>query len=185
MVDLETLSSANDAAIVAIGACGFTLEQQWLGNLETVAHWPIEFLFYRTIRMSSAMQHGSVSGDTLEWWFQQSDRARMELLREPVSIERALKDFSDWWPKDAKMWSHATFDAPILSNAYEKVFHRRQPWHHRDARDLRTLAELAGGHRDEDYPSLGGLKHVAYADAIAQACAAQRMYLRIMLGQTR
>jgi hypothetical protein len=184
MLDLETLSSEGDAAIVSIGCFEFDLTKVLSYNPAIqMGDYPKERFFQRNIRIDSALKYGTVSGSTLEWWFKLPERARLAVLDEPVTLERALQDLSIWWPKDAQMWSHATFDAPIIQRAYRVARDSRPPWHYRDTKDLRTLSRLAGPPgEEEDYPDIGELDHVAYADAWQQAVAATRMYARINEG---
>ncbi len=55
----------------------------------------------------------------------------------------ALELFRAFCDKKIKtVWSHATFDFPIVSNAY-KVCNLNLPFHYRTARDIRTLVDLS------------------------------------------
>ena len=66
--------------------------------------------------------------------------------------------------KENRIWSHATFDAPVLDATFRAV-DKVLPWHYRDNRDLRTLfdglelTELKRGHP---------LEHTCGWDAFAQ-----------------
>lgn len=65
---------------------------------------------------------------------------------------------------DISVWSHATFDPPILQNAYNKVG-LQTPIHYRWNRDIRTLCELSGVEKTE----VKGVAHNALDDCINQA----------------
>lgn len=143
MLDLETLSTARDAAILSIGAVKFCLETYTLGEE-----------FYRVIRLDSAIDANlSVSAATIEWWMKQGEEARAifnlplyepahdfsfdqetEVRKIRVGLGTALVDFSsfvqghgvryhalapaDWQPC---IWGNgSTFDNVILRNAYEE-----------------------------------------------------------------
>jgi len=110
--------------------------------------------------------------DTIEWWLAQSKEAQKSILKKPrQSIQGVLTDLSTFiknnWAiihngketfkngkgsyttidglfesKDIKLWCHATFDEPVLSNAYNKAG-VIEPWHFRGVRDLRTIVDLA------------------------------------------
>jgi hypothetical protein len=79
---------------------------------------------------------------------QQSDEARKSILSPGHNILDVLNSFRDFLHKpterggELKLWCHATFDEPILSNAYHKAG-TSEPWHYRSVRDLRTLIDLA------------------------------------------
>ncbi len=110
---------------------------------------------------------------TVEWWKQQSPEAIASIQAEPrYGLRGALGKFLAWYPSGALCWSHATFDAVILQNAYKRV-DMRCPWHFTDARDLRTLQGLFGfGGRkvpDELWNPPDLTAHRASHDAIRQA----------------
>lgn len=71
MLDLETLSTAKNAAVTQIGVVAFDLDAMQLvpGG---------EFSEY--IRLDDAVRHGHVSGSTVEWWLRQDDAAREGLI---------------------------------------------------------------------------------------------------------
>ena len=63
MLDLETMGTGTQAAIVAIGAVEFDLEKGILGEE-----------FYRTVDLSSSISCGGIiDADTVLWWMQQSE----------------------------------------------------------------------------------------------------------------
>jgi exodeoxyribonuclease VIII len=163
MLDLETLSSASDAAIVAIGAVRFTKE----GICQEDGA-----KFYRTISAQSAQKAGGrIDGSTVLWWLQQSDAARKELTGDGnVLIEVALKEFANWLRETAVegVWGNGSdFDNVILGNAYALAMNWKQPWSHRSNRCYRTLKSLVTA---EEVPFVrSGVAHNALDDAITQA----------------
>lgn len=119
------------------------------------------------------MVHGSVNGDTLNWWFKQSQEARDSVMSMPVPIKEALLEFGiyirQWNPEFA--WSHATFDHPILNNACKVLNYA--PWMpFRKQLDLRSLEALAG---DIIWDKREGTHHNAKDDAVFQAIHAAKM----------
>ncbi len=163
MLDLETMSSRNNAAIVQIGACVFNPGTREVGD-------PL----WINIRLGDCRARGfHVDPNTEKWWSQQDPLAIKRLMSEPrQDLPDALDEFDEWYPKGAVVWSHATFDAVITQNAYHELG-RKQPWHFRDARDLRTLQSLFafGGRKIPDgvWDANRGLPHFAPDDAVHQA----------------
>lgn len=162
MIDLETLSAANDAAIVSIGAVGFTRERG------------IHSDFYQVIARKSAEQYGSVNADTLAWWAKQSPEAQRVLTEGTRLLPDVLRDFAEWFNGVAEwfngvagrfVWGNgATFDNVILRNAYAKTG-IPCPWHFRGDRCYRTAAAIFAAPR---LPR-EGVAHNALDDARHQA----------------
>lgn len=153
-VDLETFASTPDASVASIGAA---IEVD--GELET---------FYRTVNDPD----GRFDPRTIRWHATQEDpRASTGADEKAVGLQLALKDFALWLRKLgadvdgwARIWTHATFDIPVLDCAYGRAAVYR-PWHYRNCRDLRTLYDLAGGR--PELPQVG-TSHRAVDDAIYQ-----------------
>jgi DNA polymerase III epsilon subunit-like protein len=135
MVDLETMGNGSTAAIVAIGAVKFSAKG--LGLEE----------FYEVIDLNSSVQAGlTIDPDTLMWWMKQSDEARKALTGKNVPLFKALKEFSRFVGNsgEAKIWGNgASFDNPILANAYRAV-NLEQPWRFWNDRCYRTVKSLLG-----------------------------------------
>jgi exodeoxyribonuclease VIII len=154
MVDLETMGTKCDAAIIAIGAVKFNEEKV----LDT---------FYRVIDLQSCIDIGlTVDGGTFMWWLTQSDEARMEFENAPkTALMVALAEFSDWIGDDAYVWGNgAAFDNAILSTAYSKA-HMIQPWDFWRDRCYRTVKNMNPHVKMER----SGTYHNALDDARSQA----------------
>lgn len=156
MIDLETMSTSGNAAIVAIGACRFDTT---FGIIDT---------FYTTVNLTSSIKKGfDIDGDTVKWWLKQSEEARKEVWTAKTDIKDGLKAFQEWLGKgNTQIWGNgADFDNTILSNAFRK-FGVISPWNYGLNRCFRTLKasfpkiEIA----DED-----GVHHHALDDAKWQA----------------
>lgn len=162
MLDLETLSSAPDAAIVSIGACTFNA--------------PERERFYIVVDAESAQRAGGrIDAATCCWWMQQSDAARSVFNAiEVVPLYHALDQFGEWlepWRAHLRLWGNGSdFDNVILRGAYERLG-RKAPWSHRQNRCYRTLKNLR--------PEIGiephGVHHNALDDALAQARHAEAL----------
>lgn len=162
MLDLETLSSENNAAIVTIGAVRF--------DLISGSVWDTpDGTFYRVIIPKSSQKAGGhIDGNTFVWWLNQEEAARKSLLsEEAVPIEVALKDFSSWLrdiPCQGLWGNGADFDNTILRSSYDRLGWTA-PWSHKINRCHRTMRSLAPNIKRPEM----GVKHNALDDAIAQA----------------
>lgn len=159
VLDLETMGTASDAAIVAIGAV--RIDPAQLGDT-----------FYRTVSLKSSQRGGgTIDADTVMWWFDPMlEEARAALMRDAVLIEVALKEFADWVREKplVGMWGNgADFDNVVLASAYSRSG-KTPPWTYRENRCYRTLRALFPEiKKDEDDPGL--LPHHALGDALMEA----------------
>lgn len=159
MIDTETLGTRPGSAILSIGAVMFGLDG--LGAT-----------FYAPISLASCVDAGlTICPGTVAWWMRQSDAARAAAFpADAAPLPQVLLDFSSWFVgQHAKCpWSHgATFDIPLLEAAYQACG-ITAPWKFWDARDTRTLYDLASVKADRAQ----GTHHNALDDAKAQAEAA-------------
>lgn len=162
MLDLETMSTAANAAIVQIGACANDGRSDFQVNVD----------------LASSMKAGlTIDPDTIKWWFAQSDEARASVSRTGFTLDEALSSFSAWLRGgklgaiDCELWAFpAAFDVTILSSAYRAVG-LKEPWHYRSPRCLRTLAAIC-----PEVPRVTPtVAHDALADAKAQMKWAEQM----------
>lgn len=153
MIDLETLDTKATAVILSIGAVKF--EPTGYDNSDT---------FYQTIDIQSCIDCGlTVSADTVSWWLSQSGEALSVFEDESECLRDALDDFRNWFPAGAKLWGNgASFDNPILSNAYSAVG-IDQPWKFWNDRCYRTIAAMHPSRRSQQ-----GTYHNALDDAKSQ-----------------
>lgn len=164
MLDLETMGTDSDAAIIAIGAVRFDTS--------------VKDSFYKVVNLQSSLDCGlTTSGDAILWWLKQEEKARQAITIEGVTLRNALLEFSKWVGKDALIWGNgATFDNVILANAYKKSALER-PWHYSSNRCYRTLKSY--------YPDVAfqhvGVAHNALDDAQSQAIHLIKI-LKVMSG---
>lgn len=191
MLDLETLGSGNDAAIVQIGAVRFDPFRPGYTMGEYKQNVSLE---------SSVAQGGVIDPSTVLWWIHQEEAARLSVfpiraerkavLKDPdapssegIAIDRALRELSRFYknkqgnpdPEEppescSALWAHATFDPVVIASAYRRST-IALPWSHRDVRDLRTIISLAPDAADRAYRHRGdedGPRHDALADALRQ-----------------
>ncbi len=154
MVDLETLGNGPRSVITQIGACYFNMDGE------------VGAKFEANINIQSALDVGLIiDGDTIKWWF---DQPNPTWLKDTDKIVKVLSRFGQFCHGVKHVWSHATFDMPIIFNAYREC-DVKIPFHYRTPRDIRTLTWLHGG----DYKELKKRfpqenKHDALSDCLHQ-----------------
>lgn len=160
MVDLETMSTKHNAAIVSIGAVEMDFKNKTLGKEP----------FYINIDLKSSQDAGlHIDADTVNWWMMQKDDARKALTGNRESLIDALTDFYRWLQKIGgvcRIWGNgANFDNVILRNAYEAVG-VTCPWPFWNDMCYRTIKNM---HPDVWQPTRSGTYHNALDDATFQA----------------
>ena len=160
MIDLETMSTEPNAAIVAIGAVIVDFESNSLGEE-----------FYRRISLkSSVLSGGVIDPDTVVWWLKQGRLARREIYSASATIEKSCASFLKFVERNgdvntAKVWGDgASFDNVILSATFQRL-RLSEPWKYWNDRCYRTVKNM--------YPDIKsnneGTEHNALDDAKAQA----------------
>ena len=192
MVDIETLSSASNAAIVSIGACMFDMTKGVdYADPEDSFLVGIDPEYY--VSTAGCCNDFDISAKTVKWWSQQSDAAKASLMiNQMPNIKEALEVFGKWlmakgFAKDntpyekgaARVWAMPSqFDLVILRNAAKHVYGSTNdvPWHYRQETDARTymwtfgdLEALAQQGRKTNGMLSGLIKHRADHDAVRQA----------------
>jgi exodeoxyribonuclease VIII len=175
MLDLETMGNGPNAAIVAIGAVEFDIEEGKLGR---------EY-YDRVDLVSSVAAGGVMDALTVLWWMKQGDVAREELHGPGRRyISPALDRFREWLRgcarlDDLRVWGNgAAFDNVILAEAYKRDDPNRMlPWNWWNNRCYRTMKNA----RPDIEIERGGTHHKAIDDALAQA----RHLLQILEVMTR
>lgn len=157
MLDIETMGNAVTSSIVSIGAVAF--DENGLGDS-----------FYVNVDLQSSIDNGlTIDGSTVEWWLQQSDSAKKDLLNEKESLDGALSQFECFLSlntyEDVEIWGNgASFDNAILSNAYRSL-KMAEPWKFWNNRCYRTMKNM--------FPHVEfkrvGTHHNAVDDAKSQA----------------
>ena len=138
MVDLETLGVKSGCVIVSIGAVEFDF-----------VNGATSKTFYERIDIQSCLDVGLfVQGETLVWWLQQPDAARLEICKDSKPLQEVLKLFGNFLRhvdndlKNIQIWGNgSSFDLGILATAYS-VCTKPTPWMFWNERDVRTLVYL-------------------------------------------
>jgi len=154
MIDIETLGIRPTSVITQIGACYFDRNTGEIGDT-----------FIRNLNVQEALKWGlTIDWKTVEWWYLQEQRSWLE---KPMVFTKALGELHPFVKKAKYIWSHSTFDIPILANAYN-VIGSYLPFHYRQTRDIRTLTHLAGHQRNKSKVDPNDKTHNALDDCIYQ-----------------
>lgn len=155
MIDLETMSTAPNAAVAALGIAVFDRE-----NILNISHF--------TVNVASCLLAGAhVDDGTVQWWRGQSSEAKDAISHGGLHYRRAMNQLRSKWLEYGceRVWSHGSnFDVAICE------FYGEMPWSYRQVRDTRTLFEIAQG-MGWKRPEGQGIAHVASTDAANQAKA--------------
>lgn len=167
MLDLETMSTRSNAAIISIGAAKFD------PNNEDV---PFETFSIGVDLESCKAARLDIEGATVMWWLQpERAAAREELLKLPYAdLWSALAGFAEWFGEPKPIWGNgASFDNAILSSAY-RAAGIDQPWKHWHDRCYRTLKNTPVA-KTTNIDFTGLTQHTSLGDAIAQAKHLQKI----------
>jgi exodeoxyribonuclease VIII len=157
MLDLETMGTGSDAAIIAIGAVKFDEKK-------------ITDEFYEIVDLQSSVDAGlKIEAQTVLWWMQQDGEARGQFDGKAISLKKALKKFSEFvldeQHDEPEIWGNgANFDNVILANAYY-FSDISKPWYYWNDRCFRTVKALNPQIKMERT----GIYHCALDDAKTQA----------------
>ena len=172
MIDLETLGTRPDAAIIQIGAVLF--EPKSGGRVLNGNG------FNRHVLVQDGS--GSIDHDTLCFWLTENSAVKMghELDTLAGPLHEVLMDFKLWLTRDHDLsweaingvWANPSdFDLPIMKSAFARIG-MDVPWDRRATRDARTLFNMVGGKPEIDWTGL--VAHDALDDAVGQAMQVQK-----------
>lgn len=175
MIDLETLSTRYDAAVVSIGVAIFNDDK----ILDTNG-WALDPKYVT----------GHIDPKTVMWWMQQGEAAREfsfsgKFMPSTVAFELktllAQYDVKEVWSKDPH------FDHVILTEWWARIDQHvgEFPYHYRAPRSYRTLeAEvLRAGFDESEWAQWNYVAHNPVDDAVTQARAVIKM--RQLIGGNR
>ena len=134
--DLETLGRSPDSAIVQIGAVVFDPSKP-----------PNDFIvskFLTNVDIDSNLKYGrKIESETLKFWFRNDHN--ISWLDDTKTLDHALRAFNMFlnkFPKRMKVWTHLSFDWPILESAY-RATEIEFPFKYYYAYDQRTLVYIS------------------------------------------
>lgn len=172
MIDIETMGTGHNAAVIAIGAVRFDPDT---GDIDPDA-------FYMKIDKYDADKHGVIDLSTLEWWDRQSEEARIEAFSGAATTYYAANALSEWLNISDKVWGNgACFDITVLESMFKSV-NCLIPWKFWNVRDCRTVEAMAYGLVGKGDIERKGTHHNALDDAIYQASYISAMWMRLRQG---
>lgn len=134
MIDIETLDTEDNGAVVGIGAVFFDLKTQTLGAE-----------FSAAIHPATAVRDGGIqSVGTWLWWLQQNEQIRKNLCFNGRDHAKVLDEFYEFVRSNCRVedvipWGNsARFDLGKLSNAYRRL-DLAAPWYWSKERCFRTI----------------------------------------------
>lgn len=178
MLDIETLSKKQNAAVPSIGACIFS-------PYAPVEDHPESYLAYLDLKEQSELRHVDI--DTVQWWLRQDKDAQNKTFSPgkqnilPVNV--CLSGFQDFCtkngeykPKQIFIWGNGKeFDNLIMRSLFDH-FNMEFPCPYYNDMDLRTLRKLQDVTGIQFPSSFQGTKHSALDDAINQAAEASFIF---------
>lgn len=181
MLDIETMSTDADAAILSIGACMF--------NPYAGVNQPITEKFLVTISMRSNQDAGRhFDADTIGWWFQQDTAAITALFENATNLNNALTRLRLWFQHETthrpeQCWANdPDFDVVIIRRAFAACG-QFWPIFFSLNRSVRTVGAMAYPDNTERKAvaallreQTSGTHHRADDDAIAQALFVAHCY---------
>lgn len=170
MIDLETLATVPDAAILTIGAVKFDPFGDDLKD-------PKCEKFYVKVDLDSCDRLGMIVSDaTVEWWSQQDKAAQDEAFSPDgrIDIADAMNQLYKFCWGAKRVWAHgSSFDIIMCEQTFRKVG-KAIPWQFWNVRDTRTLFDIG---IDPARPPV--LKHHALEDAWNQAVGVQHVFQKL------
>lgn len=170
MIDLETLATTPDAAVLTIGAVRFDPFGEDMKE-------PTADSFYVRVDLDSCDSIGlTVSDDTLAWWAKQDQSAQDEAFSgdNRIHIRDAMNQLYKFCWGAKRVWSHGSgFDVIICEHIFRKL-NKAVPWNFWQVRDTRTIYDLGIENNRPDV-----LKHHALQDAYSQAVGVQNVLKKL------
>ncbi len=163
MIDIETMSTAQNAVMLSVSACYFDKKTGKIGKK-----------FDEQINLNSSFAaNRDVSASTLIWWMQQDDSARKQFSdnKNAKTMTEILSLFSAFVDDRSCVWGNgSSFDLGILKSAYDKC---KIPvpwmfWNERDVRTIVSVGYMLDFNPKKDMPFVG-VRHNALDDSIHQA----------------
>lgn len=168
MIDIETMSSQANAAIISIGLAEFDPKSGEITRQLEV----------RNTFEAQQTEGRHFSPDTVEWWLRQSRDAQQALLAKPRhdTAKGMMAAVSAWileahssqWERG--LWAKGpTFDLKLMRHHYEELA-LPCPWHFSREYCVRTMLMIAKANGWDDILAMEPeVAHGALSDAIHQA----------------
>jgi len=167
MVDLETLGTDDNSAILQIGAVRFDPNT---GAISTAEGW-----FRQKVQLTCPFI-GKIDADTVRWWMTQDKEAQRRVFTETphdLPLPEALDAFAQWVQDQGgvdTVWANSpSFDLKLLQQAWHRCPTKEDYpfpfWKEMDFRTVKKIGQTLG----VPQPIFTGVKHDALDDAYRQA----------------
>lgn len=149
MLDIETLGISYNSVVTQVALIEFDIHKHFDVNDDIN-------IYYTNIDIQEQINKGSViNGDTIKWWLTNNPDVLKSTLNDSKTIIESTKDISQFInnvcdKNDLNIWSHASFDIPILNNLLK--LGNQSPVYYRAVRDLRTINMLVDPEMKLGYP---------------------------------
>lgn len=176
MIDLETLATSPNAAVLTIGAVKFDP----FGD--DVHEATCKKLYIKVDLDSCQDLNLDISDDTIQWWASQSQEAQDEAFSSEgrIHIRDAVEQLYKFCWGAKRVWSNgAAFDVVICETVFKRI-NKAVPWSFWQVRDVRTAFDLG---INPNRPPV--LKHHALEDAWNQAVGIQNVYNTLRTSTTK
>ena len=176
MIDIETLSTKSNAAILTIAALKFSRED----SLKNINEYET---FYKRITRSSTADF-DVDPATVEWWSKQNSEAKFEALEstDRIDLKPALEELILFFGDISTVWSKSPdFDCVILTTAFASCG-LESPWKFYNTRCVRTIMDLANV---KNWEVCSRNQHNAVFDCYGQIEALKMSFAKLGLGNQK
>lgn len=171
MIDLETLGTSPDCAVLTIGGVKF--------NPNTISE-PYQPFYYR-FNVDEQLERGrTVLDSTLEWWGKQEESVRNEALGDEnrTPVLEVLQALNKWCVGVDTIWCQGpAFDIVILESMFKEYKHHI-PWPFWKIRDSRTLFGIMPV---DPRKAINFAAHNALEDCKVQALCVQQTLQKLQL----
>ena len=171
MIDLETLGTSPDCAVLTIGGVKFN------PNALSEPYQP----FYYRFDVDDQLEKGrTVLDSTLEWWGQQEESVREEALGDEnrTPVLEVLQALNKWCVGVDTIWCQGpAFDIVILEHMFRQYDHHI-PWPFWKIRDSRTLFGIMP---KDPRKAINFAAHNALEDCKVQALCVQQTLQKLQL----
>lgn len=177
MIDLETCSIRENAAIMSVAMVAFDIKTF---AIQSEVQWGVD--------LTSCFMAGlHFDSDTQSWWVSQSPSARSAILqmdKEPIDsvVKQLYYNLNQlkYQYKSVIVWSNGIdFDFPKLDYLFRNILGEEPPYKYNDKRDMRTLyKELC---IDTSDIQRGKEKHDALADCLWQIDVLKKAFSKLTM----
>lgn len=139
MLDLETLATQPNAAILSIAAVRFDAFEDYEAK-----KIPLENLETFHVLVDIDQQNRYIDANTLDWWGRQDQSIidRVFASENRLPLNTALDQLRKFVAQSRRIWCQGTdFDVSILADAYRQI-NSSLPWEYWRSRDSRTIMDL-------------------------------------------